>query len=87
MVCFKRAEFWHRTGDKRRAAGLRHHHGFNPLLLPKQGETCFHDNRRLDSWCFNPLLLPKQGETSESRRNGRTAESFNPLLLPKQGET
>ena len=60
---------------------------FNPLPLPKQGET-FHD----DLWHpgdkrFNPLPLPKQGETDPIPEQHTDRLSFNPLPLPKQGET
>ena len=37
---------------------------FNPLPLPKQGETCQLFVKVLLHHCFNPLPLPKQGETS-----------------------
>ena len=36
---------------------------FNPLPLPKQGETSGPTARRSPCPCFNPLPLPKQGET------------------------
>ena len=36
---------------------------FNPLPLPKQGETSLPRLRRIRLKCFNPLPLPKQGET------------------------
>ncbi len=60
---------------------------FNPLPLPKQGETinCIKHSRTIHS--FNPLPLPKQGETMAFFPFSIPTSSFNPLPLPKQGET
>ena len=44
-----------------------HLSGFNPLPLPKQGETQHHPVFRVPVRSFNPLPLPKQGETSRRR--------------------
>ena len=60
---------------------------FNPLPLPKQGETGTPEIVAMAKYRgFNPLPLPKQGETCADCTN-QAFEGFNPLPLPKQGET
>ena len=60
---------------------------FNPLPLPKQGETCSLIGNDGNGLSFNPLPLPKQGETRSQKLVASGPLCFNPLPLPKQGET
>ena len=63
---FQSAPLTEARGDRNDGMVSRYVSGFNPLPLPKQGETWMLPWMSLPWSCFNPLPLPKQGETVPS---------------------
>ena len=76
MVYFKRAEFWHRTGDLTEQCRPTLGECFNPLPPPKRGETKSTNALRVYPSGFNPLPPPKRGETIRLVYNGTHFRSF-----------
>ena len=67
ISAFQSAPLTEARGDTSKTIGQLTQIRFNPLPLPKQGETLERFRNDSEMICFNPLPLPKQGETLMSK--------------------